>query len=422
MKNKKALILILITNIISGIAQGISMIAIPWFFAMKDELDTYIWFFIATNILALFWVPYAGTIIDKYSRKGIFQLTNLISGILLGIICYIGFNHDGLSLYMVALVFVMTFMNYSIHYPNLYAFIQEITPQKLYGKVTSILEVQGQATGIVGGVISVLLLEGSKDGTIQILGKTINVFSVFDAWEIHEIFLLDAITYLISFVLISMITFTALAERKEETTSVIERLKTGLRFLNENRTTFLFGVLSYFIFVAVILEGFYLGADYVSNHLHESGDVYASSDIAYSAGAIISGIFIRFIFKRMNIPAAIIILTLATSALCFILYASSSSIILYYMLFVLGLTNAGSRILRVTYLFNNVPNQLFGRAASIFNICNIFVRIIFLLLFSLTFFEHSNNVIYAFLTLSLFLLITALIMLANYKKFDLKIY
>jgi len=329
---------------------------------------------------------------------------------------------EGLTLNMVALVFVLTFMNYSIHYPNLYAFVQEITPQKMYGKITSILEIQGQATGILGGVFAVLLLEGSKNGSIEILGIKINLFRSFKSWEMYEIFLLDALTYIASFLLISAISFIALTDRKEENTNIINRLKIGLGFLNKNRTTFLFGVISYFIFVAVILEGFYLGADYVSNHLNESGGVYASSDIAYSAGAMISGVFIRTIFKRVNIPAALIILTLITSALFFVLFASNSNILFYIMLFILGLTNAGSRILRVTYLFNNVPNQVYGRAASIFNICNILVRILLLLLFSLSFFEQSNNVVYAFLTLSLFLLLTAGVMLANYKKFDLKIY
>lgn len=398
------------------------MIAIPWFFAKQGELDTFIWFYIITNILALFWVPYAGTLIDKYNRKVVFQLTNLISGIMLLLICGIGYYHGGLSLYLVALVFVFTSMNYSIHYPNLYAFIQEITPQKMYGKITSILEIQGQATNIIAGAVAVLLLDGSKDGKIEILGMQINIFKIFESWEIHEIFLIDALTYIASFIIISMISFIALTDRKEENTSVIERLKTGMRFLNENKTTFLFGVISYFIFVTVMIEGFYLGAAYVSKHLQESGDVYASSDIAYSGGAIISGIFIRTIFKKINIPAGIIFFTLSTSVLFFVLYATNSNLIFYFMLFVLGLSNAGSRILRVTYLFNNIPNQLFGRAASIFNICNILVRIILLLLFSLSFFEQSNNVIYAFLTLSLFLFLTTLLLIVNYRKFDLKIY
>ncbi len=398
------------------------MIAIPWFFAKQGKLDSFIWFFIITNILSLIWVPYAGILIDKYSRKSVFLLTNLFSGMLLLCLCYIGFKQGNLSLQSVALVFVLTSMNYNIHYPNLYAFIQEITPQKMYGKITSILEIQGQATNIIAGAIAVLLLEGSKNGIIEVLGMQINIFSIFNSWKIHEIFLIDAITYFASFTIISMISYVALTERKEEKTKILTRLKIGLKWLDNNRITFLFGILSYFIFTTVMIEGFYLGAAYVSKHLNASGDVYASSDIAYSAGAIFSGIFIRHIFQKINIPAGIIILTLATSSLFMILFLTNSISIFYGMLFVLGLTNAGSRILRVTYLFNNIPNQIFGRTASIFKICNILVRIILLLLFSLSFFEQANNVIYAFLTLSLFLLLTAGLLMSKYRKFDLKIY
>jgi len=422
LKNKKALILLLIANIISGIAQGISMLAIPWFFAKEDQLDALLVFFIVTNIIGLFWVPYAGTLIDKYSRKKVFLLTNLISGLVLASICMLGFSQGDLNYIFVGIAFVLTFMNYSIHYPNLYAFVQEITDQKYYGKVTSILEIQGQATSILAGAIGVLLLEGSRDGHVEILGFNLNIFQVFDSWKIHEILLVDCLTYFAAFGVIYMISFVSIGKRVEENTSVLERLKTGMNFLKNNRTTFLFGVVSYSIFVTVLIEGFYLGAAYVDKHLEAAGDVYASSDIAYAVGAILSGIFIRTIFKRVNIPLGIIILSLMCSVLFFVLFITNSQTIFYLMLFILGITNAGSRILRVTYLFNNIPNQLFGRAASIFNICNILVRISLLSFFSLAFFDQGNNVIYAVLTLSVFLLATSIILAANYRKFDLKIY
>jgi len=398
------------------------MLAIPWFFAREGKLDVLLNFFIITNLIGLFWVPYAGTLIDKYSRKNVFLLTNLISGLVLASICALGYIQGDLSSIFVGLAFVLTFMNYSIHYPNLYAFVQEITDQKYYGKVTSILEIQGQATSILAGAVGVLLLEGSKNGIVEILGFEVNIFRSIEAWQIHEILLIDCMTYFVAFGVIYMISFVSMGERVEENNSMLDRLKTGMNFLNNNRTTFLFGVVSYFIFVTVLIEGFYLGAAYVNNHLEATGDVYASSDIAYAVGAILSGIFIRTVFKKINIPLGIIILTLVCSALFFVLFITNSQTIFYFMLFTLGITNAGSRILRVTYLFNNIPNQLFGRAASIFNICNILVRVSLLALFSLAFFDQGNNVIYAVLTLSVFLLLTAIILTVNYRKFDLKKY
>ena len=46
----------------------------------------------------------------------------------------------------VVFVFGITIFNYNIHYPNLYAFGQEITEPKNYGKLNSYIEVQGQVT------------------------------------------------------------------------------------------------------------------------------------------------------------------------------------------------------------------------------------------------------------------------------------
>ncbi len=422
MKNKKALILLLIANIISGVAQGISMIAIPWYFAKQGELGFFIWFYILANVIALVWVPYSGTLIDKYSRKTIFLFTNAISAFILGSVSLYGFHNGFLSAFAVAFVFVMTMMNYSIHYPCFYAFIQEITPKRFYTKVTSLLEIQGQATNIVGGAAAALLLEGSVNGFVKIFGINFNAIVDFKAWQIHEIFLLDSLTYVISFFIILSIHFIPLVERTIENTSIMTRLKTGWDFLIENKITFLFGVCSYIVFVCLLVEAFYLGALYTESHLHESGDVYASSDIAYACGAIISGLVIRFVFRKVSLPFGIIVLFFLTSIVFIVLGISDSVNVFYFMLFLLGLSNAGIRIQRVTYLFNNIPNQVFGRTNSIFNIANIFIRVILLLIFALPFFRIDNNVIYAFFIMTIVLLVAIIVMLINYKKFDLTVY
>ena len=70
--NRKAIILLFLANAISGIAQGISMIAIPWYFAQKDMLGFFGIVYLITNIIAMFWVPWSGTLVDKYDRKKLF--------------------------------------------------------------------------------------------------------------------------------------------------------------------------------------------------------------------------------------------------------------------------------------------------------------------------------------------------------------
>ena len=73
MRNQQAIKLLFISNIISGFAQGISMIAIPWYLIKildQELLFTSFYFFL--TFLTLFWGLYAGTIIDRYSRKKVF--------------------------------------------------------------------------------------------------------------------------------------------------------------------------------------------------------------------------------------------------------------------------------------------------------------------------------------------------------------
>jgi hypothetical protein len=91
------------------------------------------------------------------------------------------------------------------------------------------------------------------------------------------------------------------------------------------------------------------------------------------------------------------------------------------MMFFAGIMNAGTRIARMTYLFKNVPNQFFGRVGSVLFFANVIFRVLLLLLFTLPFFQESNNIIYAFMILSSILFIATLLLAKHYKTFDLSL-
>ncbi len=419
MGNTKAIILLFIANAISGIAQGISMIAIPWYFAQQELLGYFVLVYLFTNVISLFWVPYSGTLIDRYDRKHVFLAVTAVGGLMLAAITAIGFSQGGLATPLIALVFVFTFLNYNIHYPNVYAFVQEITESKYYSRITSYMEIIGQITTITAGAVSTLLLVGTTDGGFQIFGETLSLGTHISPWAIHEIFLVDACTYFAAFLIIAMISYVPLQQRKVETGSMITRIQLGWTYLMAHKNVLSYGVLSYIVFLAMLMEAFYLGVSYVSNHLQESGDVYANSKMAYSLGAICTGIGLKYLFSRVSIPLITIILTIGTAAIFFTQYATKSTTLFFIMLFLLGITNAGTRIARVTYLFRNVPNQFFGRAGSIFFMSNIIFRILLLSLFSLPFFQLDNNVTYAYLVVSIVLIIAVALLIKNYKTYDL---
>lgn len=387
------------------------MIAIPWYFAKNEDMTRFGLIYLLINILMLFWAPYSGILVDKYNRKHLFLWLTIICGTLIGAIAYYGFLFDGLSWFWVAIVFLITFLNYNVHYPNLYAFVQEISEPRYYGKITSYIEVQGQLSSMMAGGGAALLLEGLEEK--HILGYTVNI----EAWQIHEIFAMDAFTYLIALGIISLIVYQPLVRRETEIPGILKQLQVGYDYLKKNKPIFWFGVASFSNFVATLLINFFAGALYVNNHLQKEGDVYATSEVFYAIGAVFAGIAIRKIFERMSIPKSVIILTILGGMIFGVLAVTNQVLIFYFMLLLLGIANAGTRIQRITYLFRRVPNQVYGRVGSFLFLTNISLRIIFLAIFSMTFFQTGNNVVYAFGMISIFLFLSAWVLIRFYPSF-----
>jgi MFS family permease len=191
----------------------------------------------------------------------------------------------------------------------------------------------------------------------------------------------------------------------------------GFRYLKENKAILTFGVASHAVFVAVLITTFYLAAIYVNNHLQASGDVFATAEIYYAVGAVFAGVAIRRIFSSTSIPLSIIIMAAFATGLFVVLGFSNNVPVFYFMFLILGLSNAGIRIQRVTYLFNHIPNHVYGRATSIFTLINIFFRILLLSLFSLSFFYQENHVVFSFFIISVFLFVSNLVLIKHYKSF-----
>jgi MFS transporter, DHA3 family, macrolide efflux protein len=416
LKNKGAIYLLFAANSISGFAQGISMIAIPWYFSnvlgMPSRFGN---IYLLVTFVSLFWGIYVGGLVDKYNRKNLFMLTSVFGAVALLSASASGFVTGQVPWYMVAMVFGCTVFVYNIHYPSLYAFAQEITAPKDYGRITSYLEVQGQTTSALAGALAAILMKGTENGLLNLFGFYIPIGFDFSAWTMHEIFLLDGITYIISLSLVSMMRFTPVAVRYAENVNVWKRLKTGIDFLMNNRLIFIFGTFGASVFVAILVIGFYLGPIYIDKHLHRQADVYASYNFYFAIGSILAGLFIQKFFSRWNEVAGVIALSFVAATVYIICMFHISLGVLYTIAFMEGLANAGSRVLRVSFQFKHIPNQVIGRTTSVFVAINVLFRLAFVGIFSMPFFMASNNVIYAFLGFAVFIIISALILMRYYR-------
>jgi MFS family permease len=406
LKNIRALSILFIGNFISGVAQGISMLAIPWYFARNEEMGTFGIIFLLTNCVSLIWMPYAGVLVDKYNRKRILLFMSVTGFVVMGGSALSGYLTE-MPVWIPAIAFMYTFFHFNIHYTNLYAFVQEITEEKHYARITSAMEVIHQLTTMLAGAVGAVLLEGTHGGMLNVFGAYVKTPWEIPAWDLHEIFALDAGTYLVALLILWIISYLPLVERYHEEGSIMSRLNTGWQYLKTHKPILIFGAASFCVFVTIIIIGFYLNPTYVYSHLGKSADVFAASEMYYALGAVAAGAGTLAIFRRWSIPNAVILLTMIAATLYAVQAATRSVALFYLAVLAMGLSNAGTRVLRTTYLMYEIPNQVYGRANGIFNMINVGMRIIFMLLFAIPFLADPQHVKYTFYIMSAFLVVAA---------------
>ncbi|QIL75430.1 MFS transporter [Hymenobacter sp. HDW8] len=415
--NRRAVALLFTANAISGFAQGITMLAVPWFFARQGASSTFNLLYGLVTFASLFWGMYAGALVDRFDRKRVFLASNMVEGaVLLGVASY-GFATGGVPLGGILLAFTTTVFGYGIHYPNLYAFAQEISLPKDYPRITSAIEIVGQATSVVSGALAALLLEGLPAGqTYTLFGAQLALPFSLEAWPLHQIFLLDGITYAVAVGLIAFIRHQPVIHTQVELGSLWKRLGTGITYLREHRAVWVFGLFSFSVFVGLLVSLNALMPLYVHNHLKAGAGVFGAAEVAYAVGALSAGLFVRRVFLRHPTLRSVIVLMMIAGVSFGVAAATRSVGLFLAFSLVLGFTNAGTRILRVSYLFVHVPNEVIGRVNSIFNVVNVLLRTGFILLFSLRFFTLGSNIAWGYALLGGFIVASATVLVVRYRE------
>ena len=410
MKNRTAILLLFLANTVSGISQGICMIAIPWYFtATLGWQSSFGVFFGVLTVVSTGWSIYAGTLIDKYNRKTIQIVYSLLGLILMSLAALAG-HYESIPLWVVsAIVFAFTVLLYNIHYMNIYSIAQEIAPIEYHNKLISYLEVQGQTTTILGGAAAAILLEGTKNGTLNIFGFQIQSAWSLHSWTLYEIYALDAFTYFLAILILCAIRFQPIKVRSEETESAWIRFQTGWNFLKDKPALIIIGWLSPAVFVCVLLISFYLMPSYISFVLNASSHVFASSELYFALGALLAGFLARYFLLQFHEVTRILVL-FALALVVFGLFIFNRHLGLFYLANILfGFSNASIRFNRISYLWKLVPNQLMGRVSAVLNISSYLLRAIWGFIFSLPFFTGREGMLWVMWVLFFFILFSGII-------------
>lgn len=393
------------------------MLAVPWYFTgilNQESLFGNIYFVV--TFISLFWGVYSGTLIDRYDRKNIFLAMNIAGLLILSAVSAYGFYYGEISWFLAAVPFAATAFIYNLHFPNLYAFAQEITARNEYARVTSLLEIQGQISFTAAGGLAAILLQGLNGSGVHFLGLTFFEGFHLAPVSIWTIFGLNAATYLIAFIIIFNIRSFTSSRLKSSTEPLKEQLRVGYMFLKDNPLLLRFGVVTLFLFLCIIVFATQLSPMFVKLHLQRGGDVFAISDMTFSFGALLAGVFTARLIDEKHSIAGIIFMNILAGLMYAGMVLTQIVMLFYIANFIIGFCNAGVRIQRVTYIFHHVPNEVIGRAGSVFFVVNVLMRLMLIGLFSIPFFHNPSTILLPILLMAVICLSAAVILLKDYKK------
>ncbi|MCB0509569.1 MAG: MFS transporter, partial [Bacteroidetes bacterium] len=210
--------------------------------------------------------------------------------------------------------------------------------------------------------------------------------------------------------------YQSLVERSKEASSFLNRLKDGFSYLKENPLILLFGAISGFVFASILVCSFFTMPIFINLYMHGNEGAYGITEASFAFGSLLSGFLILSIFPKNKLTLGIICLSFLAGLMYLFIGYNTELVYLYLAYGFIGFANAGIRVMRTTYIFRVIPNQVVGRTGSVFMVINTLFRIIFIGLFSLSYFSEAANISKTMFILAIFVILGGLILLLNFKK------
>ncbi|WP_214483586.1 MFS transporter [Bacillus sp. SM2101] len=383
---------ILSANIFSSIGTGVTMIAIPWLLVTEKGGAVILGFAtICMTIAQFILAPYIGYMIDKLSRRAILIVGEVIGSIIISLFAIYGIvNGNDYELWMLIVLFAMGGLYYSLFYPTMFAFNQEIFTKEQYKSLNGVMEIQGQLSTVIAGGIATILISRV---------------------DLSLILLLDAMTYGGAALMFYLIPYKRAQESGQSNDSLLYKLAEGYHYMKKSPMLFLFFLASFMPFIGVMVSN-YLNPIYIANVLEADASAYGTSGMIYGVGAIVAGIIIPLFAKKIGNERSIVITVCIYSIAITMLAIFPYLWVFYIVKLFTAFGNAGTRVARNSLLMELIPNDKIGRVDSLFRVIGLGIRIVLLIVF--TRIISDTSAIIPFGILSVVLLVAAMTVIITY--------
>lgn len=353
-----------LSNLFSGVGQGMTMIGISWYMIELTGTARLLGStMIISAILTLLIGPFAGTMIDRFSRKAILQFEQLAGFTVLLTVSVWGWLGT-YSEWMMVFIYLSSIFIFYMHESAQSAFVQEIFEPKLYGSINSFLEIENQTALVLSGALAGILLE---------------------KFGLHVVLILNALGYLLAFLNLLGINYVSTSKEKlklDTRNSWLSMFNESWRFIKRRMGLMIFGVAALIPFITVMLVNL-LNPIFVSHSLKADVKIYSLGEVTYSIGALISGVCTTIITRKMSSSSYMVAnyFMMIVALILTVTFPKAGIFLLCSAL--IGWCNVSTRLIRQNMYMELLPNHLIGRVLSFFKSIGTLLRLLLLALFTI---------------------------------------
>jgi MFS family permease len=358
-------ILLFLSTVISGVGTGITLIGISWIAIQTFESSSVIAILTNASFVATFlFLPKFSTLVDTISRKKI-ALILFLSGGVIQVSIFLLLVKFGISIPALFISSVASALIRTGDQVNRVALSQELFTKQEYPVLNGYLEIARQTiTFLAGGCATLIFRYGGFASMI----------------------LCDAVTYLVGFALIILITYRRQlsfvdqsynigSQKSKNQNNFISQLKESFIYLLQDRNLLIFFLLTLVPYIVVVSQNALYPAHF-HTYLNAGSSAFALLAVPYGLGAILAAIVARQSRKFMSSYTLICICCFIYTLFIPLIITVPNVYISFACLFMFAMTHAIIRIERMTILMQKIEEQQMGRVSSFFEMAALIFNIV----------------------------------------------
>lgn len=331
-------------QLVSVFGSSISQFVIIWWITLETQSALYLSLssflgFVPTVILS----PFAGVLADRWSRKALIALTDLLQAVAT-VILILMFWWGGVAIWQVLVILTFRGVMQAFHYPASSAITPLMVPKERLSRMNGLNYLLNGAVAMIGPIAAALLLE---------------------VWEIHQILWIDAITFVVAAVPLFLIVIPSIRLKHEKSTFKEDFLE-GLGFVRSAKGFLTLLVLAtglnFLLSPLSTLFPYFVKFD----HFGDAPQLAFVS--AFFQGGIIAGGLLMSVFSGFKNRMAVVTIAIYVTFAGYVLVALTPTGLFWFMAvsaLVMSFCLPIANVLLQTIIQTVVPLKMQGRVGSV---------------------------------------------------------